>query len=397
MKFSQSFKLAIKSIMSSKIRSLLTMLGIIIGVAAVIIIVGLGNGMQKYMQKSFFDLGTNTLNVYLSNYNSSKKVTPDDMFDIARDNHDYIDGISPTISIGGNIRIEKEKAEKTQISGVAESFDKMSNLKVVNGRFLEYMDMQSTAKVCVIGSFVNEKYFNSNAIGKIIKIDGNPYKVVGVLEMKAKNQERGDDNKIYVPYTTAMKASYQSDVGSYVVSVKDSNKVDTAKNILSTKLTNIYGSKDKFNILSMAEMLDSMNQMINVMVAILASIAAISLFVGGIGIMNIMLVSVSERTREIGIRKALGATNGNILTQFVIEAGTTSAMGGLLGIGLGYALSQVGTIIINAVLKQEIIISPSSSAVLISFGISFAIGVIFGYLPARKAAKLNPIDALRYE
>jgi len=397
MKFSQSFKLALKSIMSSKIRSLLTMLGIIIGVAAVIIIVGLGNGMQKYMQKSFFDLGTNTLNVYLSNYNSSKKVTPDDMFTIARENHEYIDGISPTLSLGGTVRIGTEKAEKTQISGTAESYDKMSSLKIVDGRFLKYMDMQSTAKVCVIGSYVNENYFDSNAIGQTIKIDGNPYKVVGVLEMKAKNQERGEDNKIYIPYTTAMKVSYQSDVSSYVVSVKDSDKVDTAKNILSTKLTNLYGSKDKFNILSMAEMLDSMNQMINVMVAILASIAAISLFVGGIGIMNIMLVSVSERTREIGIRKALGATNGNILTQFVIEAGTTSAMGGLLGIGLGYGLSKVGTIVINAVLKQEIIIAPSSNAVLISFGISFAIGVIFGYLPARKAAKLNPIDALRYE
>lgn len=397
MRFSQSFKLAFKSIMASKVRSLLTMLGIIIGVGAVIVIVGLGDGMQNYMQSAFSDLGTNTVTAYIYGSSSTRAVGADDMFELVRDNSEYIDGVSPSVSMAGTVQIDGETIDNTSMLGVAETYDNMSNLDLTAGRFLEYMDMKSNMRVCVIGSYINENYFDSNGIGKVIKIAGNPYYIVGTLEMKADNEEGGDDSKIYIPYTTAMKAGYQSQINQYIFAVNDSDNVDVAKSIISTKLYNIVQDEDAYTLMSMAELLDSMNQIINVLVTVLASIAAISLFVGGIGIMNIMLVSVSERTREIGIRKALGATNGNILTQFVIEAGTTSAMGGLLGIGLGYLLSTIATVIIKVALDVDIAVTPSLNAVFIAFGISFAIGVIFGFLPARKAAKLNPIDALRYE
>lgn len=202
---------------------------------------------------------------------------------------------------------------------------------------------------------------------------------------------------MYIPYTNASKLSWSKDISSYSFSAASEDTIDEAEMLIENDLYNVYESEDSYTVTSMTEMLDSMTETLNVVVLVLGAIAAISLLVGGIGIMNIMLVSVTERTREIGIRKSLGAKKRDILQQFVIEAATLSALGGILGIALGYLLSSLASKIITKVMDVDITVAPSSTAVLGAFAVSVAIGIIFGYLPARKAARLNPIDALRYE
>lgn len=210
-------------------------------------------------------------------------------------------------------------------------------------------------------------------------------------------EEGGTDDCIYLPYSTAARLSGTGDINSYLLTVVDEEQADLAKTTVENELFTVFDDSDAYSVISMSEMLDTMTSMINVMITILAVIAGISLLVGGIGIMNIMLVSVTERTKEIGIRKALGAKEGTVLRQFVIEAATTSGLGGILGILLGYLLSAATTSVITILLETELTVAPSWASVLVAFGISTAIGVIFGYLPAKKAARLNPIDALRYD
>jgi putative ABC transport system permease protein len=251
--------------------------------------------------------------------------------------------------------------------------------------------------VCVIGSYINNTFYNSNGVGETIRISGKLYTIVGVLEEKADSEEESDDDIIYLPYTKAMKLSYTGTISSYAFEVTSEDTVTEAKAIVEAKLLDVFSSDTSYRVTSLAEMLDTMTSMINIMVTVLATIAAISLVVGGIGIMNIMLVSVTERTREIGIRKSLCAKQHTIMSQFVIEAATTSAIGGLIGIALGYLLCYVGTSVVVSMTDTDITISPTLTSVITSFSISAAIGIIFGYLPAKKAARLNPIEALRYD
>ena len=268
---------------------------------------------------------------------------------------------------------------------------------VAQGRGIQYVDILRRQKVCVIGTYVAQNYFTGDPVGQTLKISVNPYTVVGVLDEIGDSTEYSTDNMVLIPYTNAAKMSFMGTISSYTFTAVDENSVQPAKSAVENALYNIYGDEDAYTVVAMSEMLDMMTEMVNIVITILAAIAAISLVVGGIGIMNIMLVSVSERTREIGIRKSLGARRRDILWQFVIEAGTTSAIGGLLGIGFGEALSSVATAIIAALLEESMQVVPTAGSILMAFGISVAIGVIFGYLPARKAARLNPIDALHYD
>ena len=396
MKFWESFQLALANIRGSKMRSFLTMLGIIIGVSAVIVIVGLGNGMQKYMEDSFAEMGTNTLTVNIMGRGSSRSVSEEQMYEMVAENRDYLESISPTVTMNGSVKIGSETASSTSVSGVSEDYFSMKGYEVSQGRGLQYVDVADRKKVCVIGSYLNQAYFGGMAVGEKIKIGENQFTIVGVMAQEADTMEEGGtDDCVFVPYSTAARFSFTGTIGSYLITVVDEDQAETCVTIVEDELYDVFEDDSTYTVVSMAEMLDTMNSMINVLITILAAIAAISLVVGGIGIMNIMLVSVTERTKEIGIRKALGAKERYILRQFVIEAAVTSAIGGIIGIIVGYALSSVATTIIAVLLETAMTVSPSIGSVLLAFGISAGIGIIFGYLPAKKAANLNPIDAVK--
>jgi putative ABC transport system permease protein len=397
MNFFETFQMSIKNILSSKVRALLTMLGIIIGVSAVIVIVGMGNGMENYMTSQFQSMGTNLLTVNIMGTGSSHSISEKDMYALVEKNPGYLSDVSPTVTIRGSVKIGNETLEKTSATGVSETYAKIKQYSVQDGRFLQYVDILNRNKVCVVGSYIANDWFNGNAIGKNLKINGNTFTIVGVIAEEAESEEGGTDDAVYLPYTTAAILASVGTISSYTFEMPTEDHVSDSKAILSDALYDVYKTDDAYSIMSMSEMMDMMSSIINIMVTILAAIAAISLAVGGIGIMNIMLVSVSERTREIGIRKSLGAKQRVIMRQFVIEAATTSALGGIAGIGFGYALSAIASKVITLMLDTDLQVTPSLFSVLEAFAISVAIGILFGYLPAKKAARLNPIDALRYE
>ena len=409
MNFGQSFRLALKSLMTSKMRALLTMLGIIIGVGAVIVITSLGNGMQNMMNEQFEKLGANLVQVQLFMYGGdSRSVDPDDMYELVDKYPQYISGVTPYVSAQLAVRQGSEDFERTSIYGVGETFlnergATMSGQNLGKGRFISYIDAARYQNVCVIGAYLEEEAFQGDALGKQLSIGGEHFTVIGVLEKNSDMSEGSGDDIIYLPYTTALRLSGSADASMYMFTSTSKDTAATAKGIIENRLYKTFQSSDYYFVMTSAEMMDAMNAMMGTMMAVLVAIAAISLLVGGIGIMNIMLVSVTERTREIGIRKSLGAKRRDIRRQFVIEAGTTSAIGGLLGIALGCLVAMgVGSLIGGMLTAQmgggaTFSATPTLGTVAISFGVSVGIGVLFGYLPANKAAKLNPIDALRYD
>ncbi|MGO5115713.1 ABC transporter permease [Candidatus Avoscillospira sp. LCP25S3_F1] len=393
----ESFKMAVSNIRTSKMRSFLTMLGIIIGVAAVIVIVGMGNGMEIYMTEQFESMGTNTLTVSIYGRGTGRTVSDEDMYEIVARNSDALELLSPTVSMQSAAKIGTDTITSTSITGVSEDYFTIKDYDVSMGRGLQYVDMLKRSRVCVVGTYLNQEYFGGNALGQTVKIGGTPFTVVGVLKEIGDSTEYSSDNAIFVPYTTAARLSNMGTISSYTVTVTDVNQSTWSKGVLEKELFDIFEDENAYTVISMAEILDLMTQMLDVMITVLAAIAAISLVVGGIGIMNIMLVSVSERTREIGVRKALGAKERYIMSQFVIEAATTSAIGGAVGIAFGQALSSLATVIIVNALDTDLAVTPSAGSIALAVGISVAIGILFGYLPAKKAARLNPIDALRHD
>ncbi len=391
MNIKQSFSLAIKSIMGSKLRSFLTMLGIIIGVAAVIILTSVVNGMTNQVVSIFDEMGTNLISVNIMGRGSNRTVDPDDMQKIVDENMEYISYVSPEVKLTGTVKSDADNLERKSISGVSEQYDEIKSLTLKDGRFLSYMDENKRNQVCVIGTYIQKELFDGqSALGESISINGKRFTVVGVLEEKADSKEASSDDIIYIPYTIAMKMSNMARVTTYSFASKDADSSETATEIIEKALHKVFENDTSYLVIAMSEVMDQMNEITDMMQTALACIAGISLLVGGIGIMNIMLVSVMERTREIGVRKSLGATPWDIMSQFVVEAVTTSAFGGAMGILLGIGISSI----IDALwISSDVAIS----WVIISFTFSMIIGLIFGYFPAKKAAGLNPIDALRYD
>ena len=415
----QSFFLALKSLATSKMRALLTMLGIIIGVAAVIIIISLGDGMQKLMNDSFESLGANLIQVNVYSSGSSREVSMDDMYDLVEKNPKYLSAVSPYISVSSaSARTPGDTFTPYSVVGVSEAYDEIRALTVEQGRFLQYVDVLRSQKVCVVGSYVSKEYYNGNAVGKTLGLSGYNYTIVGVLSESAESRKGSADDLVIIPYTNAqqLNSALASDTAAgagamggmmggggmdtYMFSGTSQDTASTSRGIIENFLDKVYGDDDQYIVVTSAEMLDMMNTMTNTMMVVLVAIAGISLLVGGIGIMNIMLVSVSERTREIGIRKSLGAKRRDIRGQFIIEAGTTSAIGGIIGIVLGILLAKAAGTLIDSMMSSgstEFTAVISLQAIAVAFGVSVGVGILFGYLPANKAAKLNPIDALRYE
>ena len=390
----QSFKLAIKSIWGNKMRSFLTMLGIIIGVAAVIILVSLVNGYMGSVVESFASMGVNQINVNVTNL-TSRTIDVDQMYEFYDEHGDLFDGISPNVTLSATIKKGDDSMTSTSVAGRSEQYLDMKDYDLQIGRNIAYSDIVSRQKVCVIGAYVAQELFGSadKAISETLKINGYAFKVVGVVEAQDEDdmEDGGTDDFVWIPYSVATSLAGSAKINNYTLTVSDTDNAETAKTLIQNFLYETFKDSDLYRVTAMSEMLDSLNEQIAMMSGMLGGIAGISLLVAGVGVMNIMLVSVTERTREIGIRKSLGADKGTILQQFVIEAAVTSSLGGVVGIMIGCVATEiVGTMI-------GISASPTLAAVLISFGVSVAIGLFFGYMPARRAANLNPIDALRSE
>lgn len=402
--YKESFLMAWASLIANKLRSLLTMLGIIIGVAAVIALVSIGNGVKQDIEDSISSLGSNLLVVLpgaprtpgaRSSQGSMKSLKISDYEAIAK--LEGVKAASPMTN-GSYVVIYQNKNWTTSVAGVNSNFQDVNNWTMTSGRFFSDKNVQNRERVAVVGETVVKNLFtDEDPVGKEIRVKNIPFRVIGVLKSKGNGTMGNDqDDTVLIPYTTSMERVEGIDYlrRVYVVA-KDDGGIDRLQadieNLLRVRHNIKDTNLDDFNIQNMKSIMETVAQTTGTFTLFLGAVAAISLVVGGIGIMNIMLVSVTERTREIGVRKALGATYSVIVTQFLIEAVVISLMGGFIGIAFGIGASKV----IGMVSGMSTIVSVST--IIMSFAFSMAIGLIFGIYPARKAAKLNPIDALHYE
>jgi len=390
MKISQAFRLAWQCILGSKMRSFLTMLGMIIGVGSVITLLGLMNGVTNYLVDTMSDMGTNVITISVTN-TDTRVVDVDDVYAFTDENSKVFQGVSPKVSASYTVK-NGSTSLSTSVTGVGEDYLDLNNYTLKSGRFITYADIKNRYNACVIGTYIVDELFGGSAkLGDILRVDGQVFTIVGIQEEQADSTEGSTDDCIYIPYTIACRLAGDTDISSYTFVTNDPDYVSAGEKLLDNYLYNILKSEDLYKITSMTELLDTIKSMTNLLSAVLGGIAGISLLVAGIGIMNIMLVSVVERTKEIGIRKSLGAKRRDIRWQFVIEATSISMLGGLIGVLIGYfATNVLGNMFgIDAV--------PTTNSILLAFGVSAIIGIGFGYAPANKAAKLNPIDALRSE
>ena len=389
MNISQAFKMAMKCISASKLRTFLTMLGIIIGVCAVIVLVSVVQGSTGQITESIESLGANAINVTLTGRNSAKSISYDEIQKLTEEFPDLIQYVVPNMSASGAMVKNGSKNITTTVTGTNSDYMSVNDRDIMAGRFINGLDTENRRKNAVVGTYiVNELFGGRNPIGETIKINNEIFTVVGVLKAVSDGEEGSKDDLILVPYTAGRTLFKTDRIRSYTIWASSSENVDRATTALKGFLFRHFGDEDEYMVISVASMMDAISEITDMMALLTAGIAGISLVVGGIGIMNIMLVSVTERTREIGIRKAIGAKRASIMTQFLIESIVVSSMGGIIGIIIG-TLGSVGlgkAMGVNAF--------PKISVMLIAFLFSAAIGTFFGWAPANKAAKLNPIDAL---
>ncbi|MDP4180437.1 MAG: ABC transporter permease [Bacillota bacterium] len=394
----QAYKMAIKSIWGNKVRSFLTMLGVIIGVGSVIAAVAFAQGSTKSITDSLQGLGTNLISISITGRNSNRNVSFEDLQKFAEENPSEISAIAPQVSSSVTLKYGT-KTRSTSLTGTSPEYEEIKNVHVQSGRFLLSFDNDFRQKVAIIGTAVaNDIFEGRNPVGQNMKINGQIYKVVGLLQQKAGGQDQSDDDVVIIPVTSAQRLSKSAVIRNFSVQATTPEAVSSVMEKLNTMLTKIYNNSNSFRVFNSEQMLSTLNNVTGIMMLVLGGIAAISLIVGGIGIMNIMLVSVTERTREIGIRKAIGAKRRSILVQFLIEAAMVTGMGGVVGvlIGLGIIKFVIGNL---SKISTSFNIQPVYSLqwIIISFGISLITGIVFGLFPAFKASKLNPIQALRFE
>ncbi|MFC0334573.1 ABC transporter permease [Paenibacillus sepulcri] len=390
MNVSQAFKMAIKSILSNKMRSLLTMLGIIIGVAAVIALVGVGQGTTKSVTDQVESLGTNLLTVNITGRGSQTTIDYKEAEEIT--DQDNIEFAAPLNQSTGNGKNGSESVSVSVVGTTADYLD-LKDYGLAAGRFVSQIDLDYYQKIAILGATTATDLFGSdNAVGQSFLLNGVRYKVVGVLAAKGSSLTGSNDEVIIIPITTSERLFKSKGVKTINVQVAASAQMDAVTAELEAALTKKFrGDTNSFRVFNQQDLLDSFSSISGTLSLALGGVAAISLLVGGIGIMNIMLVSVTERTREIGIRKAIGAKKKDILIQFLIEAIALSGLGGLLGVGIGVGVAQI----LSRTMSMTVVIS--MPVIGLAFGFSVFIGVLFGLFPANKASGLRPIEALRFE
>lgn len=406
MNFANLFRIALKALGNNKFRGFLTMLGIIIGVGSVITMLAIGQGSKKSIQAEISEMGSNMIMIHPGeDMRGGVRLSADDMqtlkvkdFEDIRQECGHVSLVSPSVNSTGQA-VYGANNTPTSVYGVNEEFLNIRGYKVQDGDIFSEQDIKTAAKVCLVGKTVIDQLFTNgeNPVGKVIRFGSIPFRIVGVLESKGYNSMGMDqDNLIITPYTTVMKrilaVTYLQEI---VCSALSEEYTDEAISEITDVLRRNHKLKeaddDDFNIRSQQELSTMMTSTSDMMSTLLAAVAGISLLVGGIGIMNIMYVSVTERTKEIGLRMSIGAKGRDILAQFLIEATLISITGGLLGVILGVAASYI----VKAVLSYPILIQPWS--IVVSFLVCTIIGIFFGWYPARKASNLDPIEAIRYE
>jgi putative ABC transport system permease protein len=401
-------KSALKNVVANKVRALLTMLGIVIGIGSVIIIASLGAGSTAAMMENFEEMGVGRLTVRLQgnrNISRSDRLSMSD-YVLLRDTFGSdFKYISPIYTIGGGTYIkllDPKKTNSASITGVMEDNYEISSPEILYGRYINANDVDMGSKVVVIYDTTAEKVFglsDQSVIGQKISLKSSrgttTYRVIGVMknqnaEIEAMYSDQFPDS-LTMPITTAQRLAGANTVEQISIAVSDTDKTTDLATLITETLDAAHGTTEKYYVQNTMQMMDQINSVMSMVTNFIGGVAAISLLVGGIGVMNIMLVTVTERTQEIGIRKSIGARNGDIRVQFLIEAIILTGIGGVLGLGLGYGGGRLA--------GQMTGITPlmSLQSVILAVGISTAIGIIFGVYPASKAAKLNPIEALRYE
>lgn len=388
MKLSNIIKDALKNIKSNKLRSSLTMLGLIVGISSVILLVGIGSGASNNVNNQISTLGTNIVTIRINNNNIGFKYNELSEFTML----DNISNVTPLKNISTTVSRNTSSSSNTSVIATDQNYIDIMNLKLNSGRNISIIDIENKNKVCIIGYDTASTYFGlTSPVGEEIKLNGDNYTVIGVLKENGESNGVSVDESVIIPFSTLTYLNQDSKINNLYVKVDNEDKIDITIINIENKIRNMLDiSSDYFTVTSSSTMLEAMNNINNTMSLLLGGIASISLIVGGIGVMNVMLVSVSERTKEIGIRKSLGATKRDILILFLIESLTLCIIGGILGIVSGILLGELSTLFEYNFIVSKFII-------LLSLGVSILIGLVFGIFPAYKASLLNPIDALRTE
>lgn len=385
----QSIKMALRSIKGNKVRAFLTMLGVIIGVSSVIVLVSIGQGSSRDITNRISSLGTNLLTVNIIG-SDSVKLTEDDVGKF--NNIAGVKDISPVVS--GRVTVKNgSQSAQVSLTGTNASYMTVRNLQLSAGRFLSDMDDEYRQKIAVLGANTAQTLFGEDdPVGQYVQVNGSSFKIVGVLASKGGSMGQSGDDVIVMPLSTAQRVVKNTSVQTVFIQTTSQQQLGIVMAQTENELAKLFPNKqDSYSVVNQQDLMDTMSSVTNTMTLMLGGIAGISLLVGGIGIMNIMLVSVSERTKEIGIRKAIGAKRKDILLQFLIEAVVLSSMGGIAGVALGLVTAKILSIATGMTVAYSI------AVIIIAFLFSLLTGVVFGVFPASKASKLHPIQALRFE
>ncbi|MBI5367736.1 MAG: ABC transporter permease [Planctomycetes bacterium] len=401
MNFYDSFLLAFETLAVNKVRSLLTMLGILIGVVSVILLVSIGDGAKQYVSDQVSSLGSNILIVFAGKtqthgsgppiLQSVNKMTIEDSMAIVKE-CPSVKRVAPILVGNAAVRFENRSRDTTVI-GTTNEFQEVRNLRVEVGSYLPEASALSESRVCVLGRVVKRELFgDDNPLGRLVTVGGTKYRVVGVMRRKGRSLGLDLDDLVFIPVKSSQRLFNAEGLLEIIVSVVNSGELKRAQAQVIDVMKRRHDNQEDFTVVDQGDMLSVLNTMLTALTYALGGIAGISLLVGGIGIMNILLVSVGERTREIGLRKAIGAKRRDILAQFLIESVVLASVGGLLGLALG-----VGTTFAAKAALPDLPLKLSMWTLATAVGVSFAVGVFFGVYPARRASMLNPIEALRHE